>query len=82
METSKSVLTFTEASQYTGISKSYLYKLTSARKIKHSKPTGKLIFFEKTELDRFLLSNQITTRQDIEEQATAYCMTNKKGGKK
>jgi len=78
----KTVLTFSEASQYTGISKSYLYKLTSARKISHSKPSGKLIFFEKEELDKWLLSNKITPQQEIEGQAQRYCMSNKKGGAK
>jgi excisionase family DNA binding protein len=82
MEATKTVLTFTEASQYTGISKSYLYKLTSARKISHSKPSGKLIFFEKEELDKWLMSNKITPQQEIEDEAARYCSSNRKGGKK
>ena len=37
----KEVLTFDEACDYTGISRSYLYKLTASGRIPHSKPTGK-----------------------------------------
>ena len=81
MET-KNILTFKEACNYIGISESFLYKLTSARKIEHSKPTGKLIFFKKEVLDNFLLSNTITTQQEIESEAQRYCMTTKKGGSK
>lgn len=43
----KEVLTFEEASEYAGISRSYLYKLTASKDIPHSKPNGKMIFFEK-----------------------------------
>jgi len=82
MEITKSILSFDEACQYAGISHSFMYKLTSARKIEHSKPTGKLIFFEREILDNFLLSNKITTQQEIETQAQKYCMSNRKGGNK
>ena len=55
----KEVLTFEETCDYTGISRSYLYKLTSAGNIPHSKPNGKLIFFEKKKLNDWLLQNGI-----------------------
>ena len=45
----KEVLTFDETCDYTGISRSYLYKLTASGKIPHSKPNGKMLFFEKKE---------------------------------
>lgn len=44
----KEILTFEEGSEYTGISKSTLYKMTSAHEIPYYKPHGKLIFFERT----------------------------------
>lgn len=53
----KEVLTFDEASDYTGISRSYLYKLTASGKIPHSKPNGKMLFFEKSKLVEWLLQN-------------------------
>ena len=54
---SKEVLTFDEASDYTGISRSYLYKLTASGRISHSKPNGKMLFFEKKKLEDWLLQN-------------------------
>ena len=53
----KEVLTFEETCFYTGISRSYLYKLTSAGKIPHSKPNGKMLFFEKRKVVDWLLQN-------------------------
>lgn len=47
-----------EASEYTGLSKSQLYKLTMSNKINFSKPGGKVIFIEKKELDNYLLSGK------------------------
>lgn len=50
----KNVLTFSEAVKYTGFKPSYLYKLTSQGIIPHYKPTGKLLFFKRQELEEFL----------------------------
>jgi len=58
MIANKEVLTFDEACDYTGISRSYLYKLTAAGHIPHSKPNGKLIYFEREKIVRWLLKNQ------------------------
>ncbi len=55
--TNKKVLSFDEACDYTGISRSYMYKLTSSGKIPHSKPGGKLIFFNRDLLEAWLLAN-------------------------
>ncbi len=46
----KTVLTFDEACDYTGISRSYMYKMTSTGIIPHSKPNNKKIFFLKKSL--------------------------------
>jgi excisionase family DNA binding protein len=54
----KTVLTVAEACEYMGITESHLYKLTSAGKIPHYKPTGKLIYFDRSELDDWLLQNR------------------------
>ena len=55
----KKVLNFKEAVEYSGIKASTLYKLTGAGKIPHYKPTGKLIFFKREELEEFLTTNLI-----------------------
>ncbi len=47
----KEVLTFDEASDYTGISRSYLYKLTASGKIPHSKPNVNIIILQIKKLE-------------------------------
>lgn len=47
-------LTFREACSYLGYAPSYLYKLTYRKVIPHYKPTGKMIFFSKNELDEWV----------------------------
>tara|TARA_R100000935_G_C2714536_1_gene115450 strand:+ start:213 stop:443 length:231 start_codon:yes stop_codon:yes gene_type:complete len=54
----KEVLTMEEACDYTGISRSYMYKLTAGGKIPHSKPRRKSIYFERNKLNAWLLGNQ------------------------
>ena len=68
----KEVLTFEETCNYTGISRSYLYKLTSSGNIPHSKPNGKLIFFEKRKLNRWLLQKSRKSNSEIEREALEY----------
>ena len=65
----KEVLTFDEACDYTGISRRYLYKLTSSGKIPHSKPNGKMLFFEKKKLVDWLLQNNRKSKQELEAEA-------------
>lgn len=75
----KEVLTFDEAVMYTGFTKSYLYKLTSTKQIPHSKPHGKLIFFNRKEIEFWLQSNKIQTDEESQSKALEYCRTHKKG---
>lgn len=74
----KEVLTFDEACDYTGISRSYLYKLTASGKIPHSKPNGKMVFFEKKKLAEWLLKNSRKSKNEVETQATTNSFRNKR----
>lgn len=74
----KEVLTSDEAARYMGISKSYLYKLTMRKDIPHYKPMGKIVYFNRQELERWLQNNRISTDEELEQKAQAFCM--KKGG--
>ena len=67
----KEVLTFDETCDYTGISRSYLYKLTASGNIPHSKPNGKMLFFEKKKLNAWLLQNGRKSNDQIEAEAVA-----------
>ncbi|MGS2761823.1 helix-turn-helix transcriptional regulator [Sinomicrobium sp. M5D2P9] len=78
LKANKRVLTFEEACDYTGISKSYLYKLTSEHKIPFSKPNGKVIFFEREKLENWLLRNHRKSRQETKDEALSYVLKNKK----
>lgn len=75
----KEVLTFEEASRYTGLSKSWLYKLTATKQIPHYKPSGKLCYFDRAELDSWIKQNRVSTADEIQARAQAFCM---KGGKR
>lgn len=74
---SKEILTSDELAQYLGFSKSYLYKLTMKQEIPHYKPTGKVIFFNRKEVEEWVQRNRIATIEEINHKAQNYCM---KGG--
>jgi excisionase family DNA binding protein len=72
--TTKEVLTSEEAAKYMGISKSYLYKLTMRQEIPHYKPKGKMVYFNRRELEQWLQSNRVSTDEEIEQMAQSYCL--------
>ncbi len=76
----KTVLTFDEAALYTGLSKSYLYKLTSTGGIPCYKPNGKVLYFNKKELDEWMLQNRKATSSELATKADTYLAL--KGGVK
>ena len=85
ISTMKKVLTVDEAAKYMGISKSTLYKMMMRREIPYSKPNGKVCFFNRQELEAWLMSNRVATSDEIRDKAEAYCAhtrTNKRKGVK
>ena len=80
ISTTKEVLTSDEAARYMGVSKSYLYKLTMTQKIPHYKPMGKMCYFNRLELEKWLQGNRVSTTNEINQRAQSYCM--RKGGVK
>lgn len=74
----KNVLTFEETSVYMGVSKSHLYKLTMSQEIPHYKPRGKMLYFDRAEVDDWLLQNRVSTTDEIEVRANTYVTLNKK----
>lgn len=73
----KNVLSFDEASKFLNLSKSYLYKLTSGNLIPHYKPQGKMLFFERADLEAWLRQNPIKTQAQIEQEAQKYILSNR-----
>lgn len=70
----KNVLSFDEASTFLNLFKSYLYKLTSGNLIPHYKPQGKMLYFEKSELEAWLRQNPVKTKTQIEQEAQKYVL--------
>lgn len=75
----KEVLNFDELVTFTGLSKSYLYKLTSTGAIPHYKPNGKMCYFNKAEIETWLLQNRVSTNSEIERKASNYVTLKKRG---
>ena len=59
----KTVLTPDEVSLMYGLSKDYLYHLTSERVIPFHKPNGKKIFFDKEEVENRIPSKKHSKKQ-------------------
>ena len=70
--TNKPVLNIGEAATYTGLTESYLYKLTSRQEIPHFKPRGKMIYFNRVELDDWLQQNRVKSNSEIEQAAASH----------
>lgn len=74
----KTVLNFNEAAEFTGLSKSHLYQLTSKGGIPVYCPSGKKLYFNREELQQWLLRNKKKTKDEIESEANAYVTINKR----
>lgn len=62
----KRIYTIKEVSKVIGVSESYIQKLVATKQIPHSKPTGKLVFIRRRDLEKFLMKNYITSEDDID----------------
>ena len=68
----KEVLNFNEAAVYLEVSHSHLYKLTSTGTIPAYKPNGKKLYFNRQELNTWLLSNRQSSVSNIEEEVSQF----------
>lgn len=50
----KTVLTTDEAAMYLGVTTGHLYRMVRKHKIPHTRPTNGKIYFQKTDLDKWL----------------------------
>jgi excisionase family DNA binding protein len=72
----KEVLTFNEAASYLEVSHSHLYKMTSSGVVPSYKPNGKKLYFNRKELDNWLLSTKQLSQEEIDQQAADYLVKN------
>ena len=68
----KQTLNLKEAAAFTGLAESYLYKLTSNQEIPHYKPRGKILYFDRSELETWLRRGKINSQAEIEQQAAIH----------
>ncbi|MCK6639432.1 MAG: helix-turn-helix domain-containing protein [Bacteroidia bacterium] len=64
----KQLMNIEQLSQYISMSKSAIYKLTSTHQIPFYRPSGKIIFFEKAEVDKWMRRNRVRSMDEIREQ--------------
>lgn len=72
----KKILTIENVAEMLGVSKSYVYKLTSKRILPHYKPMGKVVYFKREEIEDWIFRNRMTTDEELEMQAVNYCNKN------
>lgn len=53
----KDILSLREACEYMDVTRSFLHKQTHLGKITHYKPSRKLVYFKRSDLDNWLLCN-------------------------
>ena len=75
----KNVLDMDDVVLLTGLSKGYIYKLTCKKEIPHYKPNGKLIYFDRKEVEEWMKQNRANSVVEDRQQTSKYLM--EKGGK-
>lgn len=73
----KQILTVEDLINYTGFSRSYIYKLVHKNILPYSKPNGKTLFFQKNEIDSFLLQNKSISNAQLTQKAFDYVSKSK-----
>ena len=73
----KNVLSMNDVCLLTGLSKSHLYKLVCSKKIPYYKAAegGKMTYFNKQEIENWLMAYRVPTEAEQEQKAIAYCVT-------
>lgn len=62
----KRIYTLKEASIVLGISYSQIQKLVSSKQIPHSRPSGKLIFIRRRDLEKFVMKNRVECEDELD----------------
>jgi excisionase family DNA binding protein len=68
----KEIFTLEEVAVYLGQSKSSIYKLTSKKEIPFYTPGGKMIYFQKSEIDAWVLKRKIIPDIELEQDLEKY----------
>lgn len=76
--TTKQIFTVDDVVNYTGFSRSYVYKLVHNNILPYSKPNNRTLFFNKKEIDDWLLQNKSKSVSQLEIEANNYTNLKKK----
>lgn len=74
----KPILTVDDLIDYSGYSRSYIYKLVHRKEIPFYKPGGKNLFFKREEINEWLLQNKSKSESEIEAEAINYALNKRK----
>ncbi|WP_394772329.1 helix-turn-helix domain-containing protein [Mucilaginibacter sp.] len=65
----KEYLSTDEVSKYLDVSKAYVYKLSFLNELPKYCPTGKRIWFKKTDIDEFINKGRIASNDELQAEA-------------
>lgn len=74
----KEMINVQELSDYIGMSTSSIYKLVYNNVIPFYKPNGKILYFDREEINTWLRQNKSQSASQIEQQALNYSFKNRK----
>lgn len=74
----KEMINVQELSDYIGMSTSSIYKLVYNNIIPFYKPNGKILYFDREEINTWLRQNKSQSASQIEQQALEYSLKNRK----
>lgn len=72
----KKAMNLDDLAAYSGLAKSTIYKLTSNQQIPHAKPNGRYIYFDRDEVNEWLLRNKIKTVEELDTAAATFTTLN------
>ena len=77
----KEWLTLKEAASEFNLSTSFLYQLTSQRKLAFYKPSGKLIYFKRSEIEQWIATSRVKTLVEIQSEVSNAAKEERRHGK-
>lgn len=78
VQSTKEIFTLEDLINYTGFTRSYIYKLVANKVLPYSKPTGKFLFFAKKDVDQWLMKELTQSTTQIELKAVKYINDSRK----
>ena len=73
----KNVLTLDDVALLTGLSKSWLYKATCKNEIPYYKPNGKMLYFDRKEIEDWMRQGRVKTNAELEQEVANYIVNAK-----